>query len=149
MKISVTQRLPKASTPLCLLLGKLKKIAVLFLMAIFIISPAMAQSNIEVKGRITNDKNQPVASATVAVKGTSRGTTTNENGDFQISAPSNGTLVVSSVGYPTKEISVSGLATHNVTLTTSTTDMEQVIVVGYGTAKKGDVTGSVGSVSGN
>jgi TonB-dependent starch-binding outer membrane protein SusC len=149
MKISVTQNSPQASTSLSLLLGKFKETTLLLLCTTILVLSAMAQNRIQVRGRITNERSQPIANASVVVKGTTTGTTTNDNGDFEISAPSNGSLVVSSVGYPTKEISISGQGTHNVTLTTAATDMEQVVVIGYGTTqRKADVTGSTISVKG-
>lgn len=110
---------------------------------------AMAQNNIQVRGRITDDKNQPLAGVSVTLKDGTGGTTTNSNGEYQISAPANGTLIISSIGFPTKEILVANQATHNVTLTASTTDLEQVIVVGYGTQRKEAVTGSVASIGGD
>ncbi|MBB1285740.1 TonB-dependent receptor [Flavisolibacter sp. BT320] len=120
----------------------------LLLLSVFAFS-AFAQNNLTVRGRIIDDKNQPLNGASVTVKGTATGTTTNENGEYQISAPANGTLVISSIGFPTKEIPVSGQATHNVTMTASTTDLEQVIVVGYGTQRREAVTGSVASIGGD
>jgi TonB-linked SusC/RagA family outer membrane protein len=144
MKILVTQNLPKALTSRKLLWGKIMFTAFFLLLAALF---AQAQ-NTTVRGRITNEKNLPVADVSVVIKGTTTGTTTNANGEFQINAPSNGTLVVSSVGYPTKEIPVNGQATHNVTLTTASTDMEQVVVIGYGSQRKADVTGSTVSVKG-
>jgi TonB-dependent starch-binding outer membrane protein SusC len=144
MKIMVTQKMLKASTSLKLLWEKMIFVACFLLLATVF---AQAQT-ITVKGRITNEKNQPVPDVSVVAKGTSTGTTTNVNGEFQISASSNGILVVSSVGYPTKEIAVNGQVIHNITLTTSATDMEQVVVIGYGTQRKADVTGSTVSVKG-
>lgn len=149
MKILVTQNPSQASTVCCLLSEKLKKTALLFsLMALFVL-PAFAQNNILVKGRVLNEKDQPVVGASILVKGTSNGTTTNDNGEYQLNAPSNATLVISSVGYPTKEINVNGQATHNVSLTTTAADMEQVVVIGYGSQRKEAVTGSVASINGN
>jgi TonB-dependent starch-binding outer membrane protein SusC len=108
-----------------------------------------AQNTIRVKGRITDDKGQPVPNASVTVKGTTNGTSSNGKGEFEIGAPSNGTLVITYVGYADKEVSVNGRESLFVTLSLSGTDMEQVIVVGYGTQKKKDVTGAVVSVSGD
>ena len=119
----------------------------LLLLFLLFITCAFAQNNINVRGRVVDDKNQAVARASVTVKGTNIGTSTDDNGDYQLSAPSNGTLVVSSIGYPTKEIPVNGQTTHNVTMTVSTSDLEQVVVVGYGTQRKKDVTGAVSSVN--
>lgn len=148
MKILVTQNSLQASTSLSLLLRKCKKISLLLSFLALVVLNASAQNNILVKGRITNEKSQPVPDVSVVVQGTSTGTTTNANGEFQINAPSNGTLVISSVGYPTKEIAINGQATHNITLSTSSTDMEQVVVIGYGSQRKADVTGSTVSVKG-
>jgi TonB-dependent starch-binding outer membrane protein SusC len=136
------ERLMVHSSPGC------KKGVLTFLSALFILT-TVAQNNISVKGRVTNERGQPVAGASVMLKETSIGVTTNENGEYQISAPANGVLVISSVGYPTKEIPVNGRATQNISLTTTNTDMEQVVVVGYGTQRKKNVTGSVASISGD
>lgn len=128
-------------------LQKIKRAVLLFLLVISACLSAFAQQTIPVKGRVTNETSQPVAGASVVVKGTNIGTTTNDNGEYQINAPANGTLVVTSVGYPTKEILVNGQSTHNITMTTAAADLEQVVVVGYGTQRKKDVTGSVSSVN--
>ena len=125
-----------------------KRLLVILTLLFFGGTQIFAQSQILVKGKILNEKNQPVVGASVVVKGTASGVTSNELGEFQINAPSDGTLVFSSVGYPAREISVSGKATHNITLSTSAMDLDQVIVVGYGTQKKRDVTGSIVSVKG-
>lgn len=147
MKILVTQNLPKASTLDCLLLEKFKKTTLLFFATLLSVVTVFAQSNIHVKGRITNEKNLPLVNASVIVKNTAIGTTTNEAGDFELNVPSNATLVITSVGYAQKEISVNGRSSLSVTMTLSSTDMEQVVVVGYGSLKRKDVTGAVVSVN--
>ncbi|MGE5520014.1 MAG: SusC/RagA family TonB-linked outer membrane protein [Candidatus Dadabacteria bacterium] len=110
---------------------------------------SIAQNNILVKGRILNEKNEPVVGASVIIKGTTNGTATNANGEFSISAPANGTFVISSVGYPSREVAINGKTNPVITLTSSATDMEQVVVVGYGTQRKEAVTGSVASINGD
>jgi TonB-linked SusC/RagA family outer membrane protein len=147
MRNSVTQTLQEAATRFGKFLEIARATSLLIFLTFFFSSRSFAQDNIQVSGRITNEKNQPVEKASVVVKGTNNGTTTNENGEFRITAPSNATLVVSSVGYPVKEIEINNQATQNVSLTTSSTDLEQVVVVGYGTQKRRDVTGSVVSVN--
>jgi TonB-linked SusC/RagA family outer membrane protein len=107
-----------------------------------------AQNPKLIKGRIINDANEPVVSASVVVKGTTAGTTTNANGEFQINAPSTGVLLITSVGYPETEISIGGRTNINITLTTKATTIDQVVVIGYGTQRKRDVTGSTISVKG-
>ena len=104
-----------------------------------------AQNTIRVKGHVTNESGQPVPKVSVVLKGTSNGVTGNDNGDFEMSAPSNGTLVISSVGYGSKEVAVQQSV--SVTLGSLTANLNEVIVVGYGTQRKRDVTGAVASVS--
>jgi TonB-linked SusC/RagA family outer membrane protein len=146
METSVTQTHSKATVPIALLFEKTKAFLLFLFFSTFFVSPLFAQNTITVRGRVVDDKNQPIAQASVAVKGTASGTTTNNNGEYQIAASRNGTLVISSVGFPTQEIPVNGQATHNVSLTASSTSMEQVVVVGYGTQRREAVTGSVASI---
>ena len=148
MNISALQKHADAPGSRRLLFAKGNHFCFLFLLLAFTALPALAQQTITVRGRITNETSQPVAGASVVVKGTSQGTTTNNNGEYQIAASPSGTLVISSVGYPTREIPVANQATHNVTMTASSTDLEQVVVVGYGTQRKESVTGSVASIGG-
>ena len=110
--------------------------------------PALAQNPVTVQGRVVDEKNQPLSGVSVSIKGSSVGTTTNENGEYRISVPSNGTLVISSVGYPSKEILVNGQTMHNIAMNVAATDLENVVVVGYGTQRKESVTGSVASIGG-
>src|SRR5580700_1746814 len=106
-----------------------------------------AQDIIHVVGHIVSDSVQAIARATVAVKGTREGVTSDDNGNFEIAVPSNGTLVVSSVGYISTIIKVAGRRSIQVVLATSSNSLDQVIVVGYGSQKKSDVTGSVARVT--
>lgn len=147
MKFLLKQRLLQKPTT-NLALRKVKATILLFFASALFVVPAFAQRTVVVKGHITNEKNQPISGVSVLVKGTTNGTTTNDNGDYTISAPSNGSLVITSVGFPDKEIPVNGQTTINVSLTSSSTDMEQVVVVGYGTLRKEAVTGSVASIGG-
>ena len=110
----------------CLLRNTLRPVLAFVLS--LIVMPLMAQNNLTVKGRITDENNQPISRVTVALKGTAIGTTTNENGEFSIAAPSNGTLVITSVGYPAREVSIDGQETHNISLTALATGLEQVVV---------------------
>ena len=144
MKIMVTQKLLKASTSQNLYWEK-KMFAVFFLLLITVCAQAQ---NITVKGKVTDESGAGVPNASVAVKGTSTGVSTAGDGSFQISAPSNGTLVISSIGFSTIEIPIQGKATLNVTLRTAGSSMEQVVVIGYGTQRREAVTGSVSSIKG-
>jgi TonB-linked SusC/RagA family outer membrane protein len=106
-----------------------------------------AQPNAPVTGRVTDGKGQGIPGVTVLVKGTTTGTTSDANGSFTIEAPDNATLVISSIGYATQEVVVAGRSTLAVTLTDSNQQLTDVVVVGYLTQKREDVTGSVASVS--
>ncbi len=109
---------------------------------------ALAQEKI-VTGRVTDSKDgRPLASVSVLVKDTKIGTQTSNDGTFSLKVPSSATiLVVSSVGYALQEVSI-GTGTINVALVQTTgAALNEVIVVGYGTARKKDLTGSVSSVN--
>jgi TonB-linked SusC/RagA family outer membrane protein len=106
---------------------------------------AVAQQDIEIKGRVT-DLNKGIPGATVVVKGTTRGTITDLNGEYMITAPADAVLVFSFVGFKTEEIDVNGQATIDVKLTEIAFDMDEVVVVGYGTTAVKDVTGTISVV---
>ena len=146
MKVSFHQNEIKALSPGKMRLIKLIAITFFSFLALVFSLTASAQ-NITVKGRITNETGQPVPGASVFVKGTTVGVSSNAEGNFEISSPSNAALIISSVGYATKEVNVSGQTTLNVRLGTSSTDLEQVVVVGYGTQRRKDITGSIVSVT--
>ncbi|MCF1716620.1 TonB-dependent receptor [Flavihumibacter sp. RY-1] len=123
------------------------KVLTILLVALSLIAvPVFAQS--PVTGRITDGQGRPIPQASVVIKGTGNGVSSNDNGEFSIVAPANGTLVISSVGYPTKELAINGKTQFSITLEAGADDLNQVIVVGYGTQRKRDVTGSTVSVKG-
>lgn len=101
-----------------------------------------------VSGKVTDTKDgSPVPGVSVTAKGTGTGTQTKSDGTYSISVPANATtLVVSSVGYTTQEVSIGGQTTLNVNLVASTTSLNEIVVVGYGTSRRKDLTGSVSSV---
>lgn len=104
--------------------------------------------DIRVTGHVTSSDGGSLAGVSVIVKGSRTGTTTDANGNFSLSVPDNAVLVFSSVGYETLEVAVAGRPTINVTLQTSTRSVDAVVVIGYGTASKRDLTGSITKVSG-
>jgi TonB-linked SusC/RagA family outer membrane protein len=119
-----------------------------FLIQLFATS-AFSQGNVTVSGKVTGGSNEAVAGVSITLKGSNVGTSTNSQGIYTISAPANGTLVVSAVGFTTQEIEVNGRTTINIHLAGSAAQLEQVVVVGYGTQRKRDLTGSITSISGN
>lgn len=115
----------------------------------FILLGCMASfaQNITVKGTVKDSKGEPLPGVSIKIKGTTLGTSTGINGDYTISAPGNGTLVITYVGFKTVEASVSNRNTINITLSESNLQLDEVVVVGYGTQRRGDVTTAISSVS--
>ena len=113
--------------------------------------PAMAsvtQQTIKVGGQVVDQDGEPLIGATVRVKGSQSGSVTDFDGNFSIDAPSNATLVVSYVGYKDREIAVRGRAViEKIQLESDSQILDQVVVVGYGTQKKADLTGAVSIVN--
>ena len=114
--------------------------------------PAMASveqaQTIKVSGQVVDQDGEPLIGATVRVKGSQTGSVTDIDGNFQLDAPANGTLVVSYVGYKDSEIAVRGRAViEKIQLESDSQVLDQVVVVGYGTQKKADLTGSVSIVN--
>ena len=102
-----------------------------------------------VTGIVTDTGGQPLPGVTVLVKGTTQGTVTNAGGNFTISnIPDNAVLVFSFVGMQTQEISIGTQTSINVKMEDETIGIEEVVAIGYGTARKSDLTGSVASVKG-
>ena len=101
----------------------------------------------EVHGRVTDETGMPLQGVSVKVKGTEAGTMTDVNGAFSINVPDDATLIISAVGYGMQEIAAKG-AVDGIHLRKQAASLDQVVVVGYGTQKKSDVTGSVASIGG-
>lgn len=109
----------------------------------------MLQQNVVIKGTVIDAvSKQPVAGVTVEEVGTNNATATNEKGEYQLTLKSgNATVSFRSIGYKTVEVPVNNQDIVNVSLTTENAAMDEVVVVGYGTQKKSDLTGSVNTIS--
>ena len=117
-----------------------------FLLLFFLPFTVFAQE-LTVSGTVTDAQNRPVEGVSVLLKGTTRGTSTNSAGKFTLTnVPSNGVLVLSSAGYAEQEISISNRSAINITLQEQASALNEVVVVGYGTQQKKDLTGAVASV---
>lgn len=127
-------------------LGRLLFLLALSIPVALLSQQSMAQT-IQVNGRVLKEGGLPIAKASVVLKGSPTGTSTNESGAFEIAAPSNGTLVVSAIGFLTKEVKINGKTSMEVVLFAKDKSMDEVVVVGYGTQRKKDVTGAVVSVN--
>ncbi|HUS00275.1 MAG TPA: TonB-dependent receptor [Chitinophagaceae bacterium] len=109
---------------------------------------AYGQGNV-VTGRVTSSTGDPLPAVSVVVKGTKKGTSTDNNGRFSLSGVnSNATLVISSSGFDRQEISLNGRSSIDISMLTASTQLEQVVVIGYGTANKRDLTGSIVKIAG-
>ena len=102
-----------------------------------------------IKGIINDDKGVPVIGASILEKNTLNGTVTDIDGTYTLTLDKSDVIVVSCIGYATKEISVGNQSTIDVVLSEDTRLLDEVVVVGYGTQKKSDVSGSVTTVSGD
>ncbi len=104
--------------------------------------------DIKITGRVTSAGGDGVPAATVRVKGTTVVTSADVNGYFTIVAPDNATLVISSVGFTQTEVAINGKKDLKITLKESEKVLDQVVVIGYGTANKRDLTGSIVKIAG-
>ncbi|WP_247235685.1 TonB-dependent receptor [Telluribacter sp. SYSU D00476] len=102
-----------------------------------------------IQGKVTAaEDGTPLVGATITEKGTNSGTTTDAEGNFQLSASPGATLVVSFIGYTFAEVPVDNRSTYNVTLQADMQQLSDVVVVGYGTQRRKDLTGSIAKISG-
>ena len=127
-------------------LGRALRFAMMTLVAVAFSVSAWAQ-NISVSGTVTDVNGEPIIGAYVLVKGTSNGTSTDVDGKYQISVASNGTLVFTLVGMKDSEVPVNGKAVINVTMQEDSEMLDDVVVIGFGTQKKENLTGAVASVN--
>ena len=109
---------------------------------------AVELQDIRVSGKITSTTGEPIIGASVLVKNTSIGATTDAQGSFALTVPDSAVLVISSLGFETQEIPVSGRTTINVSMKAADiSSMQQVVVIGYGSATRKDLTAPVGVVN--
>ena len=101
-----------------------------------------------VTGTVTDESGKSIQAASVTIKGTTRGTVTDQNGMFSISASPGNVLSVSSLGYISKEITLGNEKNISIALTATNSELSAVVVVGYGTQKRTEVTGAISTVSG-
>jgi TonB-linked SusC/RagA family outer membrane protein len=119
----------------------------LFGALIVLISIQTFAQNMTVRGKVTGEDGSGMPGVSVLLKGTTTGTNTDEKGNFSINnVSSNGTLVFSSIGFTSKEVAIGNRSTINVSLIEDTKALSEVVVVGYGTVKKSDLTGAVASI---
>ncbi len=127
----------------------MKKMLIVYLsLLLFHVNASAQDAIITVNGKVTDSgTGMPFPSANVIEKGTSNGVITNFDGEYSIEVPANAVLVFSYLGYTTREVEVNGQNSLDLILESESSALDEVIVMGYGTQKKSDVTGSVSSVS--
>jgi len=123
-----------------------EKLSLSLALLLMIISVGLAQERV-VTGTVTDDQGTSMPGVNVLVKGTPQGTVTDAQGVFTISAPANATLLFSFVGFKTTEMPVGERTKVDVVLESDLTSLDEVVVIGYGTQKRSDLTGAVGSVN--
>ncbi len=110
-------------------------------------NPKTAVFQSSVSGTVTDDTGAPLPGASIVEKGTTNGTQTDFDGNYTINVDSGATLVISYIGYATQEIPVNGQATINVTLQEDASELDEVVLVGYGTQSRVAVTNAISSVT--
>lgn len=120
---------------------------ILLLLLTYSTSILYAQES-SVTGRVVDENSDPVPGATIKIKGTSTGTVTDLDGNWRLNAPKDATLTISFLGMKTIEVEVGNQSVLNVALEDDTEQLKEVVVVGYGTQLKQDVTGTIAKVSG-
>ncbi|RYY71581.1 MAG: SusC/RagA family TonB-linked outer membrane protein [Chitinophagaceae bacterium] len=126
----------------------MRKIILSILVLLGFVISASAQER-TISGKITDDKGEPIPNVSVTVKGTQVGTSTNPTGDFTLSIPANAkTLVFSSVGVVSKELSIGSRTNYSTSLVSAASELQEVVVVGYSTTTKEAFTGAAKVVAG-
>ena len=124
----------------------MRKFVAILLGAILVVTQVAAQ-NKTIKGRVTEDGKKPLSNASIIVKGTTVAAKTNEEGYYSITIPANGrVLKFSSLNFEDQEVNIGSKSEINVILVNTVSDLQQVIVTGYGTTKKATNTGSIATV---
>src|SRR5580692_7104423 len=120
--------------------------ATTLLLCVLFTQTSFAQTK-TITGKVTDDKGLPVSGATVVARGSKSGTSTDALGAFHITVPSGTTtLVISSIGYGQRDVDVSSSTDVTVALTASTSSLNEVVVIGYGSTRRADVVGAVATV---
>ena len=132
----------------CFMERKLLALLPLIAMLIMAVNPVFAQSNIPIQGKLTDAQGQPLRGVSVTLKGTSTGTITDEAGNYNLTVPNQRSVIVFSyVGYPTQEVVVGDKTTLDIALRTQGGQLNEVVVVGYGTQRRREVTSAVTTIS--
>jgi TonB-dependent starch-binding outer membrane protein SusC len=128
----------------------LGRVGFLFICLVLFSAFSLNAQTVQIKGVVTEaGTNETLAGVNIVIEGTTTGVTTDIDGKYTITVPENGILVFSFIGYVVERIPVQGKTEVNVTLVPDMKKLDEVVVIGYGTVKKKDLTGSVSSISGD
>lgn len=112
----------------------------------FVAFSVAAQAPVNVRGTITDAAGEPIIGASILLQGTTSGTVTDIDGNFSLQAPGNGVLIVSYVGYVTQNVPIDNRTNIAITLVEDTELLDELVVIGYGSVRKDDATGSVTAI---
>ena len=129
-------------------MGRINRILTGAVLSLLIAGTASAQDMVTVSGTVSDENGATIPGAGVVLKGTTTGTATDIDGNYSITIPEKSVLVVSSLGYISTEVNVGTRAKVNVVLAEDINSLDEVVVVGYGTQRKGDLTGAISSLRG-
>jgi TonB-linked SusC/RagA family outer membrane protein len=128
------------------------KIIFLNILAFFILSvlfsPSLQAQSLEIKGKVTDTNQEPLIGATILVQGTEQGTITDINGNFQLKTDPKATLIISYTGFSSKIIVVGNQTVWNIMLEPEDLKLDEVVVIGYGSQRKSQITGAISSLKG-
>src|SRR3954470_21397953 len=120
----------------------------LLVLGVLLLSAQLLAQTRTVSGKVKDEKGNGIANASVTIKGSRQGTTTTTDGSYVINVPGTATtLVISSVGFGSSEVTISNRSSIDVQLTADSRDMNEVVVVAYGTVKKGENTSSPAQIN--
>ncbi|MFY9151848.1 MAG: TonB-dependent receptor [Prolixibacteraceae bacterium] len=112
------------------------------------VSFLFAQDQLTIRGKVTDVKNEPIPGVSILVKGSMQGTLTDSDGSYSLQVDKQAVLVFSFMGFESQEVPVNNQTTINITLKEQSFDLDEVVAIGYGVARKRDLTGSIVSVDG-
>ncbi len=123
-----------------------RRIALAFLFAMLVLSVPLSAQNTTITGKVVSEDGEGLPGVTILEQGTTNGTISDADGTYSINAPSNAVLVVSYIGFTTQIINVGGRTQIDVNLVTDVSELDEVVVIGYGTQKKSHLTGAISKV---
>jgi TonB-linked SusC/RagA family outer membrane protein len=118
-----------------------------FILAV-LFSPSLQAQSLEIKGKVTDTNQEPLIGATILVQGTEQGTITDINGSFQLKTDSKATLIISYTGFSSKIIVIGNQTVWNIMLEPEDLKLDEVVVIGYGSQRKSQITGAISSLKG-